>query len=113
MALSPPAGSRIVVVGAGFALWVGGRCTAAVRWADVVRVRASQTPAATLALRVEMADATAIELDESAPGFDIFLDRAVVMLHGLAPFKSWHPALVAAGAAGAPVTIYERPTRLR
>jgi hypothetical protein len=113
VAQSPAAGNRIVVVGAGFALWVAGRCTAAVRWADVVRVRASRTPDALLALRIEMADASAMDLDESVPGFDLFLDRAAVMLHGLAPFKSWHPALVAAGAAGAPVTIYERPTRLR
>jgi len=60
-----------------------------------------------------MADESAMDLDESAPGFDLFLDRAAVMLHGLAPFKRWHPALVAAGATGPPVTIYERPARLR
>ena len=112
MAPGTPASQRIVVVGAGFALWVGGRCTAAVRWADVVRVRASITPAGTLAIRAEMADDSAMDLDEAAPGFDLFLDRAAVMLHGLAPFKSWHPAL-AAGVAGALVTIYERPARLR
>jgi len=113
VAQGTPAPQRIVVVGAGFALWVGSRCTAAVRWADVVRVRASITAAGTLAIRAEMADENAIELEESAPGFDLFLDRAAVMLHGLAPFKSWHPALATAGVAGALVTIYERPARLR
>ena len=99
---------RVVVVAAGFALWIGGRCAAAGRWADIARLRALQTSAGALAVRVEMTDGTVLELDEAAPGFDLFLDRASVVLTGLAPFKSWHPALMAAGAEGAGVVIFER-----
>jgi hypothetical protein len=100
-----PDKGRVVVVAAGFALWVGGRCTAAARWADVARLRANQTSAGALALRVELADGTVLELDEAAPGFDLFLDRASVVLPGLAPFKSWHPGLAAGGDG---VLIFER-----
>lgn len=113
MAQAAPDRDRIVVVAAGFAHYIAGRCTAAARWADVMRIGANQTSAGALALRIDMADGSAIDLNEAVPGFDLFLDRAVVMLHGLAPYKSWHPALVAAGSEGARVTIYERPTRLR
>jgi hypothetical protein len=113
--MAPPAvdKGRVVVVAAGFALWVGGRCVAAARWADIQRLRANQTAAGSLALRVEMTDGTVLELDEAAPGFDLFLDRAAVVLHGLAPFKSWHPALAAAGSGGQGVVIFERLTRRR
>jgi hypothetical protein len=98
---------RVVVVAAGFALWVGGRCVAAARWADIARLRANQTSAGALALRVELADGSLMELDEAAPGFDLFLDRASVVLPGLAPFKTWHPGLVAGGDG---VVIFERRT---
>jgi hypothetical protein len=108
--MAPPTIDRgsVVVVAAGFALWIGGRCTAAARWADIERLRANQTGAGTLALRVEMADGTVMELHEAAPGFDLFLDRASVVLPGLAPFNSWHPGLVTGGDG---VTIFERRRR--
>src|SRR4051812_27092373 len=108
MAGSVPDKGRVVVVAAGFALWMGGRCTAAARWADIGRLRARQTGTGALALRVEMTDGTIMELDEAAPGFDLFLDRAAVVLQGLAPFNSWHPGLAAAGTMKDGVVIFER-----
>jgi hypothetical protein len=97
----------VVVVAAGFALWIGGRCAAAGRWADIARLRASQTVAGSLKVAVELTDGTVLELDEAAPGFDLFLDRAAKVLTGLAPFKSWHPAL-AASASGESVVIFQK-----
>jgi hypothetical protein len=103
---------RIVVVAAGFALWVAGRCIAAARWADVRTLRGvSLDPARAdqLALRVELVDGTLIELREEAPGFDLFLDRASVTLPGMLPFRSWHPALADGSAPPTGLVVFERP----
>ncbi len=103
---------RVVVVAAGFALWRGGRCVAAARWADVERLIARQYsfPASeALALRVELIDGTQMELLEDAPGFDAFLDRAAVTLRGLTPYERWHSAVVS--LSGDSLTVYERNTR--
>ncbi|MEO8621718.1 MAG: hypothetical protein ABI625_11685 [bacterium] len=103
---------RIVVVAAGFALWKGGRCIAAARWADIKRVRAyrlaDKTPAA-MRLGVDLANGSVMEFHEAAPGFDLFLDRAQVVLPGLVPFASWNPGLMLAPAGGDAVVIFERP----
>ena len=99
---------RIVVVAAGFALWKGGRCIAAARWADIQRVRAYRRAGATPAaarLGVELADGTVMEFHESAPGFDLFLDRASATLAGLVPLSTWRAALTDAE----PAVIFERP----
>ena len=104
---------RVVVVNAGFALWKGGRCLSAARWSDIRRLRAYRaTSAPTGALRVvvELADGTALEYHEKAPGFDAFLDRASVTLPGLVPFSSWHDALALAPPGGDGAVIFERPT---
>lgn len=103
---------RVVVVAAGFALWVGGRCTAAARWADVQRLRANRCafPATdALSLVVELVDGSAMELREEAPGFDAFLDRAAVTLPGMKPYASWHEALAAADSDA--LLVFERATR--
>jgi hypothetical protein len=100
---------RVVVVAAGFALWRTGRCVAAARWSDVQRLVARQCsfPAAeALALVVELADGTQVELHEDAPGFDAFLDRAAVTLRGLTPYERWHSAVVS--LSGDSLTVYER-----
>ena len=100
---------RVVVVGAGFALWRGGRCIAAARWADLRRLRGyrlAESPE-TLRLGVELVDGTVMELHEKAPGFDLFLDKASVQLgKALLPFASWGPAL---GTSADGVVIYEKP----
>ena len=104
---------RVVVVAAGFALWSGGRCVAAARWADVRRLRAYRRPVApadALSLGVDLVDGTVMELHEEAPGFDAFLDRASATLQGLLPYAAWHPALIAA-AAGDGVVLFERAAR--
>ena len=101
-----------MVVAAGFALWQGGRCAAAARWADVQRLvaRPCSFPATdALSLMVELIDGTQMELHEDAPGFDAFLDRAGVTLRGLTPYADWHSAVV--NLSGEPLTVYERNAR--
>ena len=98
---------RVVVVAAGFALWRGGRCLAAARWGDLLRLRAYRS-GDSLRLGIELVDGTAMELLEAAPGFDVFLDRAAVMLPALMPFASWSPALMAAPPGAEAAVIYEK-----
>lgn len=93
---APDDQGRVVVVAAGFALWRGGRCIAAARWADLRRLRAYRAvdaASASLRVGVDLVDGTVMELHETAPGFDLFLDRAATVLPGLLPFASWSPAL--------------------
>ncbi|MDB4893005.1 MAG: hypothetical protein JWL61_4860 [Gemmatimonadetes bacterium] len=106
---------RIVVVAAGFALWKGGRCIAAARWADIRRITARRTESTTDALRlhVQLADETLLEFHEKAPGFDAFLDRASVTLAGLLTFAAWHPKLMLSPPAEAGFVIFERPAPRR
>lgn len=106
---------RIVVVAAGFALWKGGRCIAAARWADIRRLLARRIDSTTdtIRLHVELADGTLLEFHEKAPGFDAFLDRASVTLPGLLTFAGWHPRLMLAEPGGDGVVIFERPAQRR
>ena len=113
MKASPPADDlgRIVVVAAGFALWKGGRCIAAARWADIQRLRAYRPAGELLALArvgVDLRDGSVLEFLEAAPGFDLFMDRASATLTGLLPFVGWHPALMLAPPGGEPTVIFER-----
>lgn len=103
---------RIVVVAAGFALWAGSRCVAAARFSDIRRLRAVHPRAAdpaAVALRVELTDGSLMELHEDAPGFDLFLDRAIISLKGLQPTAQWHAALDAGGVPPEGVLIFEKP----
>jgi hypothetical protein len=106
---------RIVVVAAGFALWKGGRCIAAARWADIRRVLANRSDSTTDAVRlhIELLDGTLLEFHEKAPGFDAFLDRASVTLSGLLTFAAWHPKLMLAQPGGDDIVIFERPAPRR
>ena len=102
---------RIVVVAAGFALWKGGRCIAAARWADIQRLRAYRPSGELLAaarLSVDLRDGSVLEFLEAAPGFDLFMDRASATLTGLLPFASWHPALLLEPPGSEPTVIFER-----
>ena len=110
MSVAEPDKGRVVVVAAGFALWIGGKCAAAGRWIDLARLSASLNAAGALVIRVELIDGGILELDEAAPGFDLFLDRAAQVLHGLQPFKTWHHSLTPGGAA---VTIFDRERKHR
>jgi hypothetical protein len=105
---------RVVVVAAGFALWSGGRCVAAARWSDVRRLRAYRRQTGrpdALYVAVELVDGSAVELNEEAPGFDAFLDRASATLPGLLPFGAWHPAMAAAPPESEGVVLFERKSR--
>ena len=104
---------RIVVVAAGFALWQGGRCIAAGRWADIKAMRAFRRDDATQSVRlqVELRDGSLLEFLEEAPGFDAFLDRASAVLSGMLPFAAWHPKLILAPAGGEGAVVYQRSSR--
>jgi hypothetical protein len=106
---------RVVVVGAGFALWLGGRCVAAARWSDIRRLRAHppdprQGDGDALALVVELVDGSRVELHEQAPGFDAFVTRASATLSGMVPFGDWHHAADAATAVDGAL-LFDRSTR--
>ncbi|MEO8562649.1 MAG: hypothetical protein ABI601_11270 [bacterium] len=78
--------SRIVVVGAGFALWSGGRCVSAARWGDVTRLRCYTRPVATtkaICAAVRLADGSEVEFREEIPGWSRFLDVAAGVLPGV------------------------------
>jgi hypothetical protein len=105
---------RIVVVSAGFALWVAGRCVAAARFSDIRRLRAVAAgdgkPDA-LALRVELTDGSLMELHEESPGFALFVERAGTSLKGLTPAAEWSAALEAATDPdrSAGVLLFQKP----
>jgi hypothetical protein len=78
--------SRIVVVGAGFALWSGGRCVSAARWGDVVRLRCYTRPARAsraICAALALADGSEVEFREECAGWDRFLDAAAGVLPGV------------------------------
>ena len=104
---------RIVVVAAGFAVWRDGRCVAAARWADVRQVRARLKNADTTTIRVELTDGTVMELDDAAPGFDAFLDRAAAVFPKLLPFAAWDGPLRDGEAPAEGIVLYERPVPRR
>jgi hypothetical protein len=103
---------RVVVVTAGFALWLGGRCVAAARWSDIRRLRAHRRDAQgdAIALDVELIDGSRMELHEQAPGFDAFVGRASATLSGMLPVGDWRHA-VAANLAADGVLLFERSAR--
>jgi hypothetical protein len=104
---------RVVVVAAGFALWMGGRCVAAARWSDIRRLRGHHRAADgdALALEVELLDGSRVELLEQAPGFDAFVSRASATLTGMLPFGDWHHAIAADVEPGRGVVLFERVAR--
>ncbi|MDQ2665341.1 MAG: hypothetical protein M3Z05_04955 [Gemmatimonadota bacterium] len=107
----PDVQGRVVVVAAGFALWRGGRCIAAARWADLKLLRAyrpADGSSDAIRIGVELVDGTVMELHEAAPGFDLFLDRAALVLPGMKSFASWSPGLMAGPAGGAGEIIFEK-----
>ena len=109
---------RVVVVAAGFALWLQGKCVAAARWSDIRRVRAMRRPSAAgeqISLIVELTDGTTLELLERAPGFDLFAERAVSVLTGLRPIAEWRASPPAEAPSPNGTLLFERaagpPTR--
>jgi hypothetical protein len=103
---------RVVVVAAGFALWMGGRCVAAARWSDVRRlhVRRHDAQGDALAIIVELVDGSRMELHEQAPGFDAFVSRGSATLSGMLPFGDWHHA-AAATTSDEGALLFDRSTR--
>jgi len=78
--------SRIVVVGAGFALLSAGRCVSAARWGDVVRLRCYTRPAKVsraICAALALADGSEVEFREEIAGWNRFLDAAAGVLPGV------------------------------
>jgi hypothetical protein len=88
--------SHIVVVGAGFALWTGGRCVSAARWGDVTRLRCYVRPAGetkAICAAIALADGSEVEIREEIPGWAKFLDAAAGVLPGVRAKLTELPAL--------------------
>lgn len=103
--------SRIVVVGAGFALWSGGRCVSAARWGDVVRLRCYARPVGAskaICAAVALSDGSEVEFREEIPGWPRFLDAAAGVLPGVRARLSDLSAL--ARGEDAEILLYERRT---
>lgn len=101
--------SRIVVVGAGFALWSGGRCVSAARWGDVVRLRCYARPVGTskaICAAVALSDGSEVEFREEIPGWPRFLDAAAGVLPGVRARLGDLSAL--ARTDGAEILLFER-----
>ena len=102
---------RIVVVGAGFALWSGGRCVSAARWGDVVRLRCYTRAVASgrvYCAAVALADGAEVEFREEINGWDRFLDAAAGVLPGLRARLAELPRL--ARDADSELVLFERRT---
>ncbi len=82
---------RIVVVAAGFGLWLGGRCIGAGRWSDIVGIRAYRKGAddARTYLAVRLRDGSEVEMASEAPGWIDFLSAAPARLSGMPPPTEW------------------------
>jgi hypothetical protein len=101
--------SRIVVVGAGFALWSGGRCVSAARWGDVARLRVYTRPTGTskaICAAVALADGSEVEFREEIPGWSKFLDAAAGVLPGVRAKLAELPALT--HGDDAEIVLYDR-----
>jgi hypothetical protein len=101
--------SRIVVVGAGFALWAGGRCVSAARWGDVTRLRCYTRPTGTskaICAAVALADGSEVEFREEIPGWGKFLDAAAGVLPGVRARLAELPNL--ARGDDTEIVLYER-----
>jgi hypothetical protein len=101
--------SRIVVVGAGFALWTAGKCVSAARWGDVVRLRCYTRPVGTskaICAAVALASGAEVEFREEIPGWARFLDAAAGVLPGVRAKLAELPVL--ARDADAEIILFER-----
>jgi hypothetical protein len=101
--------SRIVVVGAGFALWSGGRCVSAARWGDVVRLRCYTRPTPTsraICAAIALADGSEVEFREEIAGWNRLLDAAAGVLPGVRAKLAELPRL--AGSDELEIMLYER-----
>ena len=101
--------ARIVVVGAGFALWSGGRCVSAARWGDVVRLRCYARPVGAskaICAAVALADGSEVEFREEIPGWSRFLEAAAGVLPGVRTRLNDLSAL--ARSDDAEIVLYER-----
>ena len=83
---SSQATDRIVVLAAGFGVWIDNRHIASGRWGDVVEVRIAdqgQSPSNHVNLVVVLRDGTEVFIDNNLSGYHAFLGAAEAALPGL------------------------------
>jgi hypothetical protein len=102
---------RIVVVAAGFGLWLGGRCLAAGKWTDVAGIRAYLRPSENgprACFAVRLRDNSEVEMEREAPGWIEFLRSAPSKLPGMPAPDEWLDELLAGPALPYEKTLFER-----
>ena len=102
---------RVVLVGAGFGVWHGGRHAASARWADVTRVRAFGSDEATtgqVGVTLELRDGITVTVHEGLPGFAAFLAAAEQRLPGMRQRTSWSTEVTRPAVVGSEVVVFER-----
>jgi hypothetical protein len=102
---------RIVVVAAGFGLWLDGRCLAAGKWTDIASIRAYLRPGPTgtrACFAVRLRDGSEVEMERDAPGWIEFLRNAPSKLAGMPLPDEWLDELLAGPALPYQTTLFER-----
>jgi hypothetical protein len=97
---------RIVVVAAGFGLWLGGKCLASGKWSDIASLRAYKRAVPTaepICVVVQLRDGSEVEMQEGAPGWQTFVNAAVSRLPGTPSPDEW-----VAEMRAVPITASER-----
>jgi hypothetical protein len=105
---------RIVVVAAGFGLWLGGRCLAAGRWADIASIRAYRKRAgdSQTYLAIRLRDDSEVEMASGAPGWMDFVSAAPSRLPGMPAPQDWLASLPDAPESMHERILFERSTKL-
>lgn len=83
------AADRVVSVVAGFGVWQGTRHLASARWIDVVGIRACADAGERVELTLALRDDTEVQVHESLPGYEAFLDAAEAALPTLRRRSDW------------------------
>jgi hypothetical protein len=101
---------RIVVVGAGFGLWQGGRCLAAGKWTDIASLRAytRDTPAQAICIVIRLRDGSEVEIQEEAPGWEMFVNTLPSKLPGTPNPETWIPEIRLEPSATSERSLFER-----
>ena len=105
---------RVVLVGAGFGVWQGGRHQASARWSDVVRVRAfrARTPAGGgTYLGLALRDGSEVRVHDNVPGYQSFVTAAAAALPGMRPHAAWLAALEPSMDEDEGTVLFERGAR--
>lgn len=101
---------RVVLVGAGFGVWNGGRHEASARWSDVVRVRAFSgvEPAGAVKVGLTLRDGTEVLIHDRVPGYQSFLSAAESTLPGMRARAAWLAEVQPPAPPGSEALLFDR-----